>query len=165
MLKHLKRGRTGDVGFVQSHREQVKGLTHGVRDVYIRRGDPLVLSIRNFYFLHIPDTKSWSRELRPDLTPAFVLVRLVPILVPVEFVNESAREISLLLVCEGERDDRADFRVQGRIISWNSLLHPLDRRPGTGEKVGYKQRSSDQNVDRLGRLSPNRKARKSKGTR
>ena len=95
---------------------QVKERTHDILDAYIRRGDFPALVVRNFDLLHIPDTESCARELRPDFAPPFVFVRLVSIRVPVEFVDEETREIDLNRVCGSERDDGADFRVKWWIV-------------------------------------------------
>lgn len=99
-----------------------KKLTHGFRYVYIRRGHFLPLLVGYFYFAHIPDAEGGTVKLRPDITPAIVPVRFLPIRVPLQSVNEGAGIINFLSVCHSERDDRANFRMKRWIMGWRWLL-------------------------------------------
>ena len=93
----------------------MKGWAHGFCYVYVRGGNLLALLVGDFHFPHIPDAEGRAIKLGPDIAPSTVLVRLVAIWVPVEFVNEGPREIDFLCVCQSKRDDRANFRVEGII--------------------------------------------------
>ena len=95
----------------------MKGWTHGFCYVHVRRGNFLALLASYFNFSHIPNAKSCAAQLRPNFTPAVVFVRLGAIWVPVELVNEGAREIDFPRVRYNKRDDGADFRVKGGLIS------------------------------------------------
>jgi hypothetical protein len=53
---------------------QTKVWTHDVCYIHVRWGNLLALLINYFHFLHIPDAESCAAELRPDFTPAFIIV-------------------------------------------------------------------------------------------
>ena len=76
----------------------------------------------DFYFHHIPDSESCAIKLRPDITPLLVLVRLVAVCIPVEHLNEGAREIYFLRVRRIKRDDGTNFLVEGGIGGRGRLL-------------------------------------------
>lgn len=99
-----------------------KKLTHGFCYVYIRGGHFLSLLVGYFYFPHIPDAEGGTIELCPDIAPAVVLVRFLPIRVPLKLMHEGAGEIDFLGVCHSERDDRANFGMKRGIIAWRRLL-------------------------------------------
>ena len=99
-----------------------KRLTHGFCYVYIRGGHFLPLLVGYFYFPHIPDAEGGTIKLCPDITPAIVLVRFLPIRVPLEFMHEGAGEINFLSVCHSERDNRANFGMKRGVIAWKWLL-------------------------------------------
>ena len=101
---------------------QMEGRTHGFCYIHVRGGNLLALLVSDFHLSHIPDAEGCTIELRPDVAPSFVLVRLVAIWVPVEFMNERTREIDFLRVCHSERDDRTNFWVEGGIIGRRRLL-------------------------------------------
>ena len=73
--------------------------THGICYIHIRWGNLPALPVSFFHFHHIPDTESCSAELRPDIAPAFVLVRFVATWVALKLVNEGAGEIDLFCMC------------------------------------------------------------------
>ena len=100
----------------------MKGQTHGFCHIHIRWWNLLALLISYFHFPHIPDAESCAVELRPDIMPGAVLERPLTIRVPVNLVHERAREIDFLRVRHIERDDGADFRVEGGLIGRGRLL-------------------------------------------
>jgi hypothetical protein len=72
--------------------------THSICYIHIRWGNLPALLVSLFHFHHIPDTESCFAELRPDIAPAFVLVRFATIWVALKLVNKGAREIDLFCV-------------------------------------------------------------------
>ena len=94
---------------------QIKGWTHSLSHINIRRRDLFALLVGYFHFPHVPNTESSAIKLRPDIMPTCVMGFLA-IRIPFEFVHEGTREIYLLRVCHSERDGRADFRMKGGFI-------------------------------------------------
>jgi hypothetical protein len=99
VLPHLGHRRTGMTDSLSSMDSVDGRRTHGICYIHIRRGDLPALLVSFFHLHHIPDTESCAGELRPDIAPAFVLVRFVATWGALELVDEGTGEIDLLCVC------------------------------------------------------------------
>ena len=74
---------------------------YSVCNIDIRRRDLLALLARLLDLLHRPDAQRRPPELRPDLRPPLVLVRLLPIWLSFEAAHEGPGEVDLVRMCDG----------------------------------------------------------------
>ena len=116
MLGHLERGQTGKKGSLSRVDNGDGRTTHCFCYVHVGWRNFFALLISYFHLPHVPNTESRPIELRPDVTPALVLVRFLPIRVPLKSVHKWTGKVYLLRVSHGERDDGTDFRVKGGFI-------------------------------------------------